>query len=212
MKYKQSNFNKPNKTERPNNIPEVAIPAYLHPTSREYLIGRGLNKEDIEFYDLSFCDSGEWKNRVIIPIYNDDGVLLAYQGRSIDDKEPRYRTEGSRPIYRTWEEQTTDFIVVVEGPFDMYSVLRAYPYVVACLGVYPSQNQIQELIRLAKTTMAPEIVLWFDVGATREVYELQLVLQPYVYTTVLVDLDHKDPGSIGRPEDVKSILSEHIES
>ena len=72
------------------------------------------------------------QNRIVIPIHNADGLLVAYAGRAIDGSEPRYKfPAGFRKslelfnLHRVGREAS---VVLVEGLFDCMKVSQAgYP-------------------------------------------------------------------------------------
>jgi DNA primase len=61
---------------------------HTHP----YLIERGLTEETSETFGVGFFPGkGSMHDRIVIPIHNPAGELVAYAGRSIDGSEPRYK-------------------------------------------------------------------------------------------------------------------------
>ena len=70
--------------------------------------------------------------RIVIPIHNERGELLAYAGRSIDNSEPRYKLPAGFHkslelfnLHSLLEETSTDAVVVVEGFLDCMKVAQA---------------------------------------------------------------------------------------
>ena len=49
----------------------------------QYAKDRGITKEDIIRYNIGFCDSGIYTNRIIIPSYDVDGRLNYFIARSV---------------------------------------------------------------------------------------------------------------------------------
>lgn len=197
----------------PDDLPEECVPGWVHPTSRAYLTSRKLTKSEVEFWDLQYSDGGPFKNRIIIPVYDDAGKLVCYQGRSVDDQEPRYRTTGPKSLYKSWDSELAsniEAIVLVEGPFDLYSMYRAWPYSIATLGTMLSDPQLKDLRGVIKRTTPSKVIVWFDREATQEAFDLQLKLQPYVNTSVMIDLVHKDPGSM-LTEEINELLNPYLE-
>lgn len=178
---------------KPSELPPEAIPAWLHPTSRQYLQNRGISEEEALRYHLHYCTGGEWAHRIIIPIYDGDGQLCAYQGRAVTDHPMRYRTEGPRAILQPWDasEVAGELLCIVEGPFDLFTVNRVV-LTVATLGVYPSESQIQELQQLVPHFNLT--VIWFDCGALVQALDLQRQLTPYGIVNVIPWENENDPG------------------
>src|SRR5437867_7173126 len=61
-------------------------------SSHAYLAERGISKETAERFGVGFfAGKGSMSGRVVIPIHNEHGELVAYAGRSVDGSEPRYK-------------------------------------------------------------------------------------------------------------------------
>ena len=194
-------------------LPAESVPAWLHPVSRKYLHERGLSEQETADYDLQYCEGGLWKHRIIIPIYNVEDRLIAYQGRIIDPAytgKDKYRTAGCRPLYKPWDRDPdidVQTAIIAEGPFDVIALARVLP-TVATLGFMPSIRQLGELIILATKWHIQTYIIWYDQEATQEAYNLQLKLRPYVDTHVIIQPDgYKDPGDMP-PEAIDHTLTQ----
>jgi DNA primase len=98
---------------------------YSHP----YLAERGITeKTALEFGVGFYAGPGLMHGRLVIPIHNADGELVAYCGRSVDQTEPRYRVP---PAFAKSEilfnmhratAQGGNTVVMVEGFFDCMKV------------------------------------------------------------------------------------------
>jgi DNA primase len=119
--------------------------AFSHP----YLEGRGVDAETAEYFGLGyFGGRGSMHGRVVIPIDNERGQLVAYAGRSIDGSEPKYKLplgfKKSQVLYnlsRAVEEAEQGTVVVVEGFFDCVKVTQAGFAAVALMGCSLSARQ-----------------------------------------------------------------------
>jgi len=210
----------------PSELPKEIIPAWLHPESRAYLEKRDVSQWESEFYSLGFCDGGQWNRRIIIPIYKEypfgDTVtpkLVSFQGRHIDNEEPRYKTEGPRPIYGPFYRRPTETrpaewthdsstLCIVEGPFDLYRT-NLYIPTVATLGNLPSQMQIEEILDVIYIMEVRKVCIWYDNLAILEAAALQIKLQPHLTTVIVLNLNRKDPGET--PHDEIQLLLENAE-
>jgi DNA primase len=116
-----------------------------------YLAGRGITeKTALEFGAGFYAGRGLMHGRLVIPIHNADGELVAYCGRSVDQTEPRYRvppafakSEILFNMHRASSSQDNS-VVVVEGFFDCMKVHQAgVRSVVALMGsaLYAPQRQ-----------------------------------------------------------------------
>jgi DNA primase len=66
-----------------------------------YLLNRGFTPETIKHFGLGFCSKGLMKDRIVIPLRDDNAALIGYAGRVVDDKlitdaNPRYRFPSGR--------------------------------------------------------------------------------------------------------------------
>jgi DNA primase len=101
---------------------------YSHP----YLAERGITqKTALEFGVGFYAGPGLMHGRLVIPIHNADGELVAYCGRSVDQTQPRYRVP---PAFAKSEilfnmhraaAQGGNTVVVVEGFFDCMKMHQA---------------------------------------------------------------------------------------
>ena len=102
---------------------------------------------------VSSPGKGSMSGRVVIPIENERGELVAYAGRSIDGREPKYKLPAgfkkSQVLYnlaRALEEDSTGAVVLVEGFFDCIKVVQAEHVCVALMGCSLSEDQEVQLV------------------------------------------------------------------
>lgn len=107
-----------------------------------YLAARGLTRATIRAFGVGlYRGRGFLSGRIVIPIHNEQGELIAYIGRAPDDAIPKYRfPKGFRKslvlfnLHRACAAQARD-VIVVEGFFDTFAVHQAgYPAVVSLMG------------------------------------------------------------------------------
>jgi DNA primase len=120
-------------------------------SSHPYLATRGIGRETAEEFSVGFFPGkGMMAGRVVIPIHNAAGELVAYAGRALDDAtEPRYKLpagfDGSRELYnyyRARKTARTGTVVVVRGFFSAMAVHQAgFLPVVALMGFSLSDAQ-----------------------------------------------------------------------
>lgn len=123
---------------------------YHHP----YLAQRGVDVETAEYFGVGFFSGkGSMSGRVVIPIENERGELVAYAGRSIDGSEPKYKLPAgfkkSQVLYnlaRALEDVSTGAVVLVEGFFDCIKVVQAEHVCVALMGCSLSEDQEVQLV------------------------------------------------------------------
>ncbi len=120
--------------------------------SHPYLTERGVNPEVAQHFGLGYNrGTGSMAGRIVIPIHDEDGLLVAYAGRSIDQTEPRYRFPArfrkSLVLFNLHRAADAGkSVIVVEGFFDCLRVHEAgLPGVVALMGCSLSIRQ-EELL------------------------------------------------------------------
>jgi DNA primase catalytic core len=120
-----------------------------------YLRDRGIDADTAAHFGVGYYAApGLLQGRVVIPIHNQRGHLLAYAGRSINGTNPKYRLPTnfakSRVLFNLHRAiaQRQRTIIVVEGFFDCLKVHQAgMPCVVALMGCSLSEDQETLLLR-----------------------------------------------------------------
>jgi DNA primase len=120
---------------------------HAHP----YLKERGVSEETAKKFGVGFFPGkGSMHGRIVIPIHDPKGELVAYAGRSIDGSEPRYKFPAgfhkSMELYNLHRVRDELSVVLVEGFFDCMKVTQAGFPCVALMGATMSNAQ-EELIR-----------------------------------------------------------------
>jgi DNA primase len=123
--------------------------------SHLYLAERGITRETADRFGVGFfLGKGSMAGRLVIPIHNAEGELVAYAGRSLDpETEPRYKLPAgfnkSLELYNLHRAAQADgrgAVIVVEGFFDVMKVHQAgFPAVVALMGSSLSDAQAELL-------------------------------------------------------------------
>jgi DNA primase len=163
----------PNGKELVTERRRVALPLNFTLTgidySHSYLAERGITqKTAIEFGVGFYPGPGLMRGRLVIPVHNADGELIAYCGRSVDQTQPRYRlppgftkSEFLFNLHRAAAEVEKS-VVVVEGFFDCMKVHQAgIPAVVGLMG-----SVLYEPQRNALLARFRQVVLLLDGDAT----------------------------------------------
>lgn len=108
-----------------------------------YLAHRGITGETATLFGVGFFPgNGSMKGRVVIPVENDRGELVAYAGRAIGGEEPKYKFPAGFKktlvlynLARALKALGARRVVVVEGFFGTMKVHQAgFPCVVGLMG------------------------------------------------------------------------------
>ncbi len=141
-----------------------------------YLSGRGFTRETMRFFGVGFCSRGVLKDRIAIPLHDQDGKLLGYAGRVVDDAtitedNPRYRLPGRRErggtiyefrktllLYNGFRLKTSAApLIVVEGfPSVWWLTQNGFGRAVATMGSECSDEQVEIILSLA----SPDGQVW----------------------------------------------------
>ena len=147
----------------------------------KHLISRGVSPELIERAGLTLPRENKdgyydrFRNRLMFPIFDSRGRVIAFSGRSLDNSEPKYLNSPDTPVYRKGDTlfglnlakeqiKKDKFVVLVEGNLDVVSVYQGgILNVAAPLGTALTAAQCKLLARF--TDM---VVLAFDADPAGE--------------------------------------------
>src|SRR6266853_223335 len=151
-----------------------------------------------------------FRRRVMFPIANESGKIVAFGGRALGDDLPKYLNSPETPIYsksnilyhldRAKESlRQLDFAVLVEGYMDAIAVaLAGVSNVVASCGTSLTEPQVKLLNRFTR-----RIVVNYDpdtAGQAATERSLSILLEQGVEVRVLALPGGKDPDSFIRAE------------
>lgn len=176
----------------------------LHQIHKRYLRSREFDPTELEKrWDLQGTRglSGEWSYRIVTPIKNVDGTIVAYTGRAIrEGKKPKWKTSQNEemladPNTLLYGVEKTDGeqVLVVEGPSDVW---RLGPGAVALLGIDWKEEQAGILRRYEKRY----ILFDPDPNAQRQARGLAAWLAAFPGETEIISGLPCDPGAIPQRE------------
>ena len=130
-----------------------------------YLRQRGITGETAQYFGVGvYGGPGLLSGRLVIPIHDERGRLVAYCGRSVNGETPRYklppRFRKSLALFNLHRAAAEggDVAVLVEGFFDCMRIHQAgFPCVVALMGAALSEAQ-QTLV----SDRFPRLVIMLD--------------------------------------------------
>lgn len=127
-------------------------------TDHPFFESHGISEAMIETFGLGYTSTGIMKGRVVIPIHNVEGEIVAFAGRyaseQVPDGQPRYRLP--KNFHRGLElfnihrakEVSNRYLVIVEGYWSAMRLhLEGIP-VVATLGTSISDEQVSLIAEL----------------------------------------------------------------
>jgi DNA primase len=181
-------------------------PKGLNPTFRkvkEYARKRGITQGDIKRYNIGYCDSGHYANRIIIPSYDNDNRLNYFIARSVFDEEKfKYKNPPVSKNVIMFENQINwqEPITLVEGVFDAMAVKRN---AIPLLGKFIPKTLNDTIYK--KEVKSINILLDEDAQDQALYYTMQF--QNQGITTRNIKPSDKDAGEMGFSQ-VNTILKE----
>lgn len=106
-----------------------------------------------------------FRDRIMFPIRDTRGRVIAFGGRILDKGEPKYLNSPETPIFHKGNElyglyealqhhKALDKVVIVEGYMDVIALAQHdIPYAVATLGTATSSKHLQKLFRYTQTVI-----------------------------------------------------------
>jgi DNA primase len=158
-----------------------------------YLKSRKITDEDILKYNIGYCETGPYRNMVVIPSYDANGSLNYFTGRSFE-KEPKIKYKNpsiSRDIipfelFINWDLP----LILCEGPFDAIAIKRN---VVPLLGKNIQSNLMKKIIM----SSVENIYIALDRDAQKQALNFCEQLINEGKEVYLVDMKEKDPSELG---------------
>ena len=108
-----------------------------------------------------------FRNRVMVPIIDLRGNVIAFGGRVLDDSKPKYINTSDTPVYKKSQglfalniakEHAGEYLILVEGYMDVIALHQAgFQNAIACLGTALTSEQAHIISRYTK-----EVVLCYD--------------------------------------------------
>jgi len=166
--------------------------------ARNYLRKRGIHKQDIVWWKMGYCCSGDYEGRIIIPSFDEDGDLNYFISRSYDKAfYPKYKNPPAsknivfNDLFVDWSSN----IILVEGVFDAIIAGRNS---VPILGSTLNEHSLL-LRRIVKEDAGVYIAL--DPDATKKELEIIKTLLNFDIEVWKVDIgDNEDVGSMKKEQ------------
>ena len=159
-----------------------------------YLTRRGLTLKDILYYKIGYCETGEYRKRIIIPSFDEIGDCNFFVARSYKKDWLKYKNpRASKDIIFNdmlidWKEPIT----LVEGPFDSLKIENSIPL----LG-----STLKENTRLFKKLALKQkkIYIGLDKDALTKSLKIMLSVMQYGIEVFKIDTSQiEDIGAVSR--------------
>lgn len=171
----------------------------------EYVNGRGYIPTDLFLseYNLMACLVGDFKGRLIIPVYK-DGALVGWQGRAINNADIRYKIsspEVKKCVYNLNLSKKRRVLYICEGPFDalMIDFYGSKHNATGCciFGVKPTHDQVLQLANASRYYERVVTLFDNDEAGMQAAYALS---DWFNVTIGRLPEGVKDPGSMSKQQ------------
>ena len=160
----------------------------------KYLRDRGLSDMDILRWKIGYCAEGEYRNRVVIPSFDDDGDVNYFVARSFSGDSYKYKNPRAskdivfNELFVDWDSD----LILVEGVFDAIVAGNSVPV----LG-----STIRAASKLIKKIVYHDtpVYLAFDEDAKKKENRVIRMLSKYDVELYKIDTSgYEDVGSMPR--------------
>ena len=156
----------------------------------KFLYDRGLTKQDILKWKIGYCPSGEYKERVVVPSFNEDGDINYFIARTYGRDWMKYKNPpASRDII--FNELYVDFdddLVIVEGVFDAIVAGNAVPI----LG-----SSLKEDSKLLKKVVEHDTPVYIALDPDVETKAMRLIKKMLTLDIEVYKIDIKPYADVG---------------
>jgi DNA primase len=158
-----------------------------------YLHNRGITDEDIIKYHIGFCETGRYRNAVIIPSYGEGGQLNFWIGRSFE-KDATYKHFAPRcdkaeiigfENMINWNVP----VILAEGIFDSMTIKSN------CIPLFG--KRILKKLEMELMSKSKTIYICLDKDALKEALQIAQKLLNAGKDIYLIETDGKDANEIG---------------
>jgi hypothetical protein len=193
---RQKSASRPRSAKKPSGL------VGLYQVHRKYLLERGFDPDElIRIWDLrgTVGFAGAWNWRLIAPIKNPAGQIVAFTGRALGDIKPRWKTSDKTQMSASPDsllygiEKAEDSVLIVEGPSDVW---RMGPGAVATLGIAWTEEQAN-ILRQYRNRF---ILYDPEPQAQRQAKRLAEFLSVFGGMTEILSGPACDPGSLPKRE------------
>ena len=171
-------------------LPRTAMPAL------RYLRERGLTDKDILKWKIGFCDEGNYRNRVIVPSFNDEGYCDYFIARSYTDDWMKYKNPpvSKNIVFNRLSIFWNEPIILVEGVFDAFKAENSIPLLGSTL--YEGSLLFQAILK-----HNPAVYLALDADAQKKTLKIARSLIQYGIETWNIDTSGcEDVGEMTKEE------------
>lgn len=177
-----------------------------------YMRKRGISMKTARHFEIEYSDTKYYGQRIIFPIKDEYGTIVAYSGRCIDDSIigtvnkdnfiiPKYKIipkgfKKKQHVYNLNQAQKKKYVIIVEGNHSVWFLFGLGIYAVSIVGSKMSDSQAYLILKYFRNK---DIFLCFerDVAGTKCQISTNIFLRRYAKNVYTIRLPYEfDPGEI----------------
>lgn len=159
-----------------------------------YLKKRNISIQDIQKYNIGYCKTGRYRNRIVVPSYDKAGNINYFIARSFEnDPGRKYDAPSCNKTELIGLEYFINWsipVILCEGMFDAIAIRRN---VVPLFGKTIPKSLMLKLVESEVKT----IYLALDKDALKEALDYSQNLLNHGKEVYLIELEGKDPSELG---------------
>ena len=153
---------------------------------------RNITNKDIIKYEIGFCEEGLYRNRIIIPSYDNNNKLNYFIARNFYKGGMKYKNPPVSKNVIMFENHINWNlpIVICEGAFDAITIKRN---VIPILGKTLPEALLEKMVNGGTN----KVIIILDTDARKDALKMTEKLARYSIDSCLVNLTDKDPSEEG---------------
>jgi DNA primase len=196
-KYRYQNIEE-NKSIEVVNLPDEYTPIWKPSNSivrthaLKYLLRRGVSVQDMIKYSIGYCESGIYENKIIIPSFDENGIINYFVGRSFYKDSQSYKNPPASKdiigfeLFINWDLP----LILCEGAFDAIAIKNN---AIPLFGKF-IQDKLKMKILEKKVS---EVYIILDADAIKSSLKIAENFINEGITVHLVDIKDGDPAELG---------------
>jgi DNA primase len=191
-------------TEKSDSVEVISLPKEYIPLWKDggnkilrkhallYLKKRNISNKDIIKYEIGYCEDGLYRNRIIIPSYDNMNKLNYFIARNFYKGGMKYKNPPVSKNVIMFENHINWNlpIVICEGAFDAITIKRN---VIPILGKTLPEALLEKMVNGGTN----KVIIILDTDARKDALKMTEKLARYSIDSCLVKLTDKDPSEEG---------------
>lgn len=193
---------------------------YIQKRAYDWLLNRGLNLADIQYWKIGYCPYGKFAEHLIVPVEDGAGNIVTFQARRyIGSQNPKTKNPWTEKhqvgkmdvLYGMKRSFQNGNVILVEGPWDVIHLTKVFQrhhlegwYALALLGHQLSKIQLG----LLEMLQPESVYVMLDADAVADGRKMARKVKRFLESKVYcLELEHGDPDDLPVDELLQKIIS-----